>query len=160
MSQIICKNYKIHALVGPSLAQNTAILNDFDYLDLVLGRQIDIKKIEARLEVSPEDMPTCFTYALAFLKNGEKSQVPQPAHERPCAAGSVDPIATGHPFASTRSQREQKRRHRGGIAHPRSSTFRAGDQDAGQKLAVAASGFGWSAFVSGCHKIDQLGHCL
>ncbi|NBR49337.1 hypothetical protein EBU02_10930 [bacterium] len=62
------------AQAEPSLAQNTAILNDVDYLELVLGRQIDLKKIEARFEVSPEDMPTRFTYALALLKDGKKSQ--------------------------------------------------------------------------------------
>ena len=62
------------ALAEPSLAQNRAILNDVDYLELVLGRQIDIKKIEARLEASPDDIPTRFTYALALLKDEKKSQ--------------------------------------------------------------------------------------
>lgn len=55
-----------------TLKNNNTILNDAAYLDLVLGRGVDVPSIEKRFEENLSDPAVRFTLALARLREGKK----------------------------------------------------------------------------------------
>lgn len=62
------------ALASPNLSDNPALRNDADYLDLVLGRPIDVAALRARREANPGDAALLFTFALERLKAGQSGE--------------------------------------------------------------------------------------
>jgi tetratricopeptide (TPR) repeat protein len=54
----------------PSLADNTALQNDRDYLALLLGQPVDHEKISTRTEANPRDFSFRLTAALDLLQTG------------------------------------------------------------------------------------------
>lgn len=55
-----------------TLKYNNTILNDAAYLDLVLGRSVDVSKIEKRFDENLSDPAARFTLALARLQEGKE----------------------------------------------------------------------------------------
>jgi hypothetical protein len=62
------------ALASPNLSDNPALLNDADYLDLVLGRPVDVAALRARREANPGDAALLFTFVLERLKAGQSGE--------------------------------------------------------------------------------------
>lgn len=55
-----------------TLRDNSSILNDAAYLDLILGRATDTAALEKRFQENPTDLAIRFTVALARLQRGQK----------------------------------------------------------------------------------------
>lgn len=62
------------ALAAPHLAENVALLNDADYLDLVLGKPINTEALQERIKDHPGDLALLFTFALESLQAGQHIQ--------------------------------------------------------------------------------------
>jgi hypothetical protein len=61
--------YDLAAAV-PSLAENAALQNDLDHLNLLLGQPVDHQKISSRCEANPRDFSFRVTAALDLLQAG------------------------------------------------------------------------------------------
>lgn len=62
------------ALASPNLAENVSLMNDADYLDLVLGRPVDARRLRTRHLEFPSDPASLTTLALERLKAGNESE--------------------------------------------------------------------------------------
>lgn len=61
----------------PGASEDLVVMNDMDFLSLVLGQSVDVRKLAERSRANPRDFALRATHAMGLLRAGEAKQALQ-----------------------------------------------------------------------------------